>query len=155
MNLCDCILLLAQAKWYTCRGTLTREIWGTSSIEMYVLFLSAMNPYPPISGGQRIGYTLLRLYAQRADVHLLCFYAQSQPEIPDVLQRGIGDLCVSIDAIPLPLHYGRHRRQQVLKAVRSVFTPYPFRVQKFFSPVVNKLVRHVVQANTFDLVHCE
>jgi len=124
-------------------------------IAMQVLFLSAMNPYPPVSGGQKIAYTLLKLYAQRANVHLICFYEQSQPETPDLLQRQIGDLCVRIDALPLPIHYGRHRTQQMLKAARSVFSPYPFRVQKFFSPVMNELVSQVAQANAFDLVHCE
>jgi len=122
---------------------------------MRVLFLSAMNPYPPISGGQKVAYALLKLYAQRADVHLIHFYEQSQPEIPDLLACELGDLCAHMDAVPLTIHYGLHRYQQLLKAVESIFSPYPFRVQKFWSPAMKKLVSHVAQTGTFDLVHCE
>lgn len=121
---------------------------------MRVLFLTPMNPYPPVSGGQKTAYALLKLYARRADVHLIYFYEQLQPDIPTLVIRGLGDLCAHIDAVPLPIHYGQHRYQQMLKAVESIFSPYPFRLQKFWSPIMDNLVNRVAQTNAFDLVHC-
>lgn len=121
---------------------------------MRVLFLTPMNPYPPVSGGQKVSYALLKLYAQRADIHLVYFYEQLQHEIPNLVARELGDLCAHIDAVPLPIHYGRHRYQHMLKAVESAFSPYPFRIQKFWSPIMDNLVSHVAQTNVFDLVHC-
>jgi polysaccharide biosynthesis protein PslH len=122
---------------------------------MNILFLSAMNPYPLTSGGQRVAYRLLQLFAGKGRVHLVYFYERTNPELPVLLERELADLCVSIDAVPLPMYHGLHSLQQTFKAIRGVFSSTPFRLQKFSSDSMHDCLRSIAESKKFDLIVCD
>ncbi|MCW5934703.1 MAG: glycosyltransferase [Fimbriimonadia bacterium] len=120
---------------------------------MRVLFITASNPYPPVSGGQRRGLDELRVYSQFAQVDLLTFYDQTETEVPHRLKEHLKSICRKIECVPMPLKFNRHRSKQLLQFARAMMTPYPFRVQKFWQPAMIELYQRWLGENEYDVLH--
>ncbi|NUL82108.1 MAG: glycosyltransferase [Armatimonadetes bacterium] len=117
---------------------------------MRVLFVSALNPYPPVSGGQRFAYDQLRAYASFAEVDLIAYYDETEPEVPRLLREGLGDVCRSIISVPMRLKFGKHRKSQMLTMLRSQLSAKPFLYHKFRQPTMVERLRSL---EPYDLAH--
>lgn len=114
--------------------------------------LSYINPYPPDSGGQRRTLDELRVLASLAEVDLLTFYEATSPELPELVQAHLSRYCRFLQCVPIAMLYGRHRFKQTLQFLRSLFSPYPFRLQKFWVPEMQSVFSEKVQQNRYDVM---
>lgn len=118
-----------------------------------VLFITVMSPLPPTDGGRRLTLDLLRTYALYTDLDLLTFYDQTESEVPSLLEKQMSQVCRRIAALSIGIMFGKHRFRQLVQFVQSSFSPWPFRLLKFWHPQMAKLCGEWLANENYDIVH--
>lgn len=120
---------------------------------MKTLMLVALHPYPPVSGGQRRALDELWVYSHFSEIDLLTFHDESQPEVVNLMREHLKPYCRTVESIPIPLLFGRHRVRQIRLFLQSQFGARPFRVVKFRVPQMEATLLRKLAQNTYDVVH--
>lgn len=113
------------------------------------LFIAADLPWPPDGGGRIATLRVLEALAPIADIDLV---ALADPLRPLDL-RSLQAMCRSVTAIPHPFTFGSHRWRQLLVALRSLFSPDPYRLRKFRSRELRKEIARLTVAQRYDFHH--
>lgn len=113
----------------------------------------ALHPYPPYSGGQRRTMSELEVYSQFADIDLLTFHDESQPEVLEQMREHLRFYCRSVESIPISLLFTRHRFRQIGMFLRAQLDHRPFRIVKFFNPTMSDILLKKIQENKYDIIH--
>jgi glycosyltransferase involved in cell wall biosynthesis len=120
---------------------------------MRVLFIAPYNPYPPTCGGQERSLDEIYLYARYAQVDMVTFYDQAESDVPALLSKHLDSLCRKVAALPIPLRFERHRRQQLIQFAKSMVSSTPFRIQKFWNPKMAALIQQWLEETPYDIIH--
>lgn len=120
---------------------------------MRVLMITATNPYPPISGGQRCNLDEIKAYSRWAELDLIAVYDETEPHLGEAMRRHLSEFCRMIVPVPVPLKFNRHPFRQGLQFLMSQFGQYPFRAQKLWHSTMIKAFIEMLQNHTYDLVH--
>jgi len=74
-----------------------------------LLFLCQTLPYPPDGGVMIRTYHVLRLLAQRYDIHALCFFRRSTARGVESAVRALSEYATTVEAFPIPQEWSRGR----------------------------------------------
>lgn len=117
------------------------------------LMITATNPYPPVSGGQRCSLDEIKVYSRWAQLDLIAVYDVSEPEVAQLMREHLRPYCRWIEPVPLPLKFNRHKMRQAIQFLLAQFGRYPFRAQKLWHPILRQKFKELVSANHYDIVH--
>lgn len=113
------------------------------------LFVSADLPWPPDGGGRIATLRSLRGIASLYETDLV---ALADPiGDPDLSQ--LERLCRRVIVIRKPFTFGRHRLRQGAEAVRSLFSIDPYRLRKFRSGELARVLAQLRTETRYDIVH--
>ncbi len=116
---------------------------------MKVLFLAPYLPYPPRGGGQLRIFHLLRLAAERHDVHLLTLVHGDPSSAGNAAALArLRELC-AVDAVPAPVHTSTRR----LRAL--TLSTLPDMVLRGHEPRFTIAHRSLLPRERFDIVQAE
>jgi len=113
-----------------------------------VLFLTQTLPYPLDSGAKVRQYHMLRRLALRHEVTLVSFVRADDPPAAVDHLRGV---CNAV----YPVRMRRSLWRNVRATVRSLFTGLPMMVARDEIKEMETVVRTLVQATRFDVVHAD
>jgi glycosyltransferase involved in cell wall biosynthesis len=132
-------------------SVIVAEVSRGASRSGRALFLAADLPWPR-DGGGRIGTLhLLEAMCRLYEVDLVAM-ADSQGE-PDL--DYLRSICASVEVVPIPFTFGRHRVRQSFVFGRGLFSREPYRIRKFRSGRFERAVRRRFAAGRYDLLHCD
>ena len=113
------------------------------------LFVSADLPWPPDGGGRIATLRDLQAFARLYETDLVALADPvGDPNISE-LER----LCRRVIVIRKPFTFGRHRLRQGAEAVRSLFSTEPYRLRKFRSRELARVLVRVRAETRYDVVH--
>ncbi len=112
---------------------------------MRVLLLTKSLPYPATTAGRLRAYYLLRQLAQRHAVTLVSFHG-TNPDAGHL--RHLQSLCESLQLVEQPATPGR-------RAWRAIVAPHPSGGDHPARPQMERLVRRLLQEQTFDLIQAQ
>lgn len=113
---------------------------------MKVLYISALFPYPQVSGGhQRIHHLLSRL-SEKNEIDLISFVRNS-PSNDDVMK------VATITRRSMTIMRGSVWQLKYL--FRSLVSKDPLLVISYSFPEAQKIVRETIEQGNYDLIHCE
>jgi glycosyltransferase involved in cell wall biosynthesis len=115
------------------------------------LFLSADLPWPRDGGGRIATLHILESMCRRYDVDLV---AMADPVCKPDLEY-LRSICHSVEVVPIPFTFGRHRLRQLGVLLRSLASNEPYRLRKFRSKRFGDAVRQRLGEATYDVVHCD
>jgi glycosyltransferase involved in cell wall biosynthesis len=115
------------------------------------LFVAADLPAPPDGGGRIATLRVLEAFSAFADIDLV---ALADP-VGQVDLQGLRAMCRSVTVIPHPFTYGRHRRRQLLVALRSALSLGPYRLRKFRSRDLGRTIARLRAEHDYDVVHLD
>lgn len=121
--------------------------------KIQILMISSVNPYPPVSGGQRRCLDEIKVLSRFAEIDLLTFYDETEKEVPEQLRTHLAPFCREIVPIPVPLKFNRHRVRQMMQFVRASLSPYPFRFQKLWVPPMIQAFQQRIRDRHYDVIH--
>lgn len=121
--------------------------------KLRLLMITATNPYPPVSGGQRRNLDEIKVLSRFAEIDLLTFYDATETTIPDLLQTHLAPFCREIVPVAVPLKFNRHKIHQMIQFVKASFSPYPFRFQKLWVPSMIQEFRERIQRHPYHILH--
>ncbi len=116
---------------------------------MRILSISAVPPYPPLSGGQVRIYNLLTRLARRHDVWLSSFY-HGKNDLRDLNQMGK----FGIHVVPFPKPRMR-RRLLGLTGVQDILGGKPFGVLAWESEEAKRALQRLVRDEGIEIVQAE
>ena len=115
--------------------------------------ITASNPYPPVSGGQRRNLDEIKVYSRWATLDLIAVYDESEPEAALLMQDHLQPFCRRIEPVAVPLKFNRHRHRQALEFLLAQWGRYPYRACKLWRrPLVQKFTE-IVQNENYDIIH--
>lgn len=117
---------------------------------MNILFLSTIIPYPPVDGHSQRTYHLLTYLARHHRIHLIGFIKKPGDWASVEVLRSF---CAEV--YPFSLPEDRSRLALGFSLLGNFFSPHPFVVQKYFSPKVQAVIKHIMQRESIDLIHCD
>lgn len=118
-----------------------------------VLMITATNPYPPVSGGQRRNLDEIRVYSHWALLDLVAVYDESEPDIAPLMCKHLKHFCNRVEPVPLPLKFNRHRVRQGVQFILAQLGRYPFRAQKLWHPILVEKFKSLLVSNRYDVIH--
>ncbi|MGH7895629.1 MAG: glycosyltransferase, partial [Candidatus Binatia bacterium] len=113
---------------------------------MRVLFLTQVLPHPPDSGPKVRTWNLLASLARHAEVTLASFV---RGDVPDL--RALQSVCRAVHTVKM----GRGVARDVWYLGRSLLTRRAFTVVRDERAAMRTLVRRLVEAERFDVVHAD
>jgi polysaccharide biosynthesis protein PslH len=115
---------------------------------MRILFLTQVLPYPPELGASVKTWNVLRyLSLQGHNVTLASFVRPGEADYVPHLD----EICKAVYTIPLL----RSRSADGRAWLRSILTGRPFLIERDDLPGMRKLVRNLLEDNTYDLIHTD
>lgn len=116
---------------------------------MRILFVTQLLPLPLDAGPKVRAYYVLRYLAEAGhDVRVVCFIRpEDQQANVDELKR----FCGGVSTVPLV----RSRMRDVSAGFRSLFSSTPFLVQRDQLPRMERKIREITEAQSFDAVHAD
>lgn len=111
-----------------------------------LLWLTAKPPFPPIDGGRIAVYEPLRRLAARG--HQITLLTFRPPEQDEADLAPLASLC-RLEAI------SHDTRTRPLGLIRNLFSPLPYNVAKYRSPLMARKLREVLASERFDVAHLE
>ena len=115
---------------------------------MRILFLSQVLPYPLDAGPKMRSYYVLRHLTQRHEVTLVTFVRDT--DRPEYVAH-LAEFCHAVETVPMR----RSRLQDGLFLGRSLLTGQPFLIGRDEIPAMTGLIRRLVSATPFDVVHAD
>lgn len=113
-----------------------------------VLVLDEEIPYPPDTGKRIRTWNLLRLLAEKHEVHFLCYGRQGDPSIAVLRSAGIVLHLVEPPVTRLGISL-------YLRLLVNLFSPYPFSVSKHYSRRYQNECTALLKQGDWDLIQCE
>lgn len=114
-----------------------------------VLFVSADLPWPPDGGGRIATLRNLEAFSSFCDVDVVAL--ADLTESPDLTE--LRRICRSVWVVDHPFTFGRHRVRQSLTALLSVASRWPYRLRKFRSLELERVLDGMLSTGRYDLVH--
>ncbi len=111
-----------------------------------ILWLTTKPPYPLIDGGRIAVYEPLRRLAARG--HRITLLTFRLPEQNVAELAPLTEFC-RLESLP------HDTRTRPLAMVRNLFSPLPYTVAKYQSPLMAQKLAELLARETFDLVHLE
>jgi len=111
-----------------------------------VLMITPYLPYPPYSGGQTRSYHLLKHLSKSCDITLFNFVLPDQEE---KYTKHLEKFCRKVITVK------RGETWTAKKIFFTGFSPYPFLVSNYFSPVLKKKITKELESDNYDLIHVE
>lgn len=113
------------------------------------LFVSADVPWPPDGGGRIATLNNLRAFSRLYDTDLVSLADPVGPLDTVELER----LCRRVIVIPQPFTFRRHRIRQAWEAFRSLWSTQPYRLRKFRSARLARVLTELTAENDYAVVH--
>lgn len=111
---------------------------------MKILFLSPFLPLPFYSGGRIRTYNWLRFLCKKHEIHLISFI-ESEDELKYIPE--IRNYCARVETV-------------LRKPVRGfkfkffyLFGNAPYYIRQFYSESMDKIIKHSLENNSYDLIH--
>lgn len=117
-------------------------------MNMHILFLTQILPYPPDSGPRVKTWHVLKYLAQRGHTITLISFIRPEEEPYLEIVRGV---CHRVLTVPIK----RSRLKDAGYLLRSQITRQPFLVERDDSAVMRSLVRDVVGSTSVDVIHAD
>ena len=112
---------------------------------MKILFISAVLPYPLLSGGQVRLYNLLKLLSKEHEITLYSFIRnESEKELVD-----------NLSFVKIIKLYMRGRVWQTKYIFRSMTSSFPLLLSSYENFEMKKDIKADLKKNQYDLIHCE
>ena len=111
---------------------------------MKILFLSFWYPYPPSNGSKIRIYNLLRVLAQKHEIHLITFNDEPKHQ-PDTSE--LGKLCREVVVIPR-----KRFNPWSMNSFKGLFSRIPRVFIDTYSPEMAESISRMVAKESFDLV---
>jgi glycosyltransferase involved in cell wall biosynthesis len=116
-----------------------------------VLFIGADVPWPPDGGGRIASLQVLDAFSRLYEVDLL---ALADP-FRHVDFGPLRERCRRVEIVPHPFTFASHRVRQLGVAARSALSPQPYRVRKFKSRSLERVLAAWKANSAYDLIHHE
>jgi glycosyltransferase involved in cell wall biosynthesis len=113
-----------------------------------IFLLTPQLPYPPQQGASLRNWHIIRGLAERHQVSLLSFRESNQPADPHHIASLLA-CCQTVETVPVPARTTGRRLKQLLTTNR------PDMAHRLYSPLFEEKLRHLLQANRFDIVQVE
>ncbi len=113
------------------------------------LFIAADLPWPPDGGGRIATLRVLEAYASRFVIDLVVL--GDPPGEPDL--GPLPDLCSRITVVQHPFTFGRHPLRQIAVAARSSWSREPYRLRKFRSRELARVIAAHRASRGYDVAH--
>lgn len=118
---------------------------------MNILYITQLLPFPLDAGGKIKTYATLRAIARKHNVFLAAF-TQKRGGRADAVrlkkQLGLKRVFTLFHPVVAEVNF----RQHLWTMVRSIPTPFPYAVYKFFHPAMKRHIDAIVSATRFDCV---
>lgn len=113
---------------------------------MKILMLTPYLPFPPSEGGQVRSYNLIKLLSRHHDITLVCFTREhNTKEHVEHMKKYCKKVIV----------FKRGKTWTFQNVLRTGFSPYPFLVAIYNSPLVKPELARELSEGNYDLIHAE
>lgn len=119
---------------------------------MKILFLTQLLPFPTDNGGKiKTLSTLTALKNLEHEINLACFVDQKKHL---KYQKNLKPFCYKTKAFFHPV-VTRSHKQLIGKAILSLFSPEPFAVFKYYSPLMKDYLMEISRKTKFDAIYID
>ncbi len=131
------------------------------TIELKILWLSHLVPYPPKAGVLLRAYNLVKELSKHHEVHLLAFnqrnliepYFDSYDQGTEVAFQAMSEICSKVQFINCPTDSSRFKKMQC--AALSLVSKKPYTINWLEDEGYRQAVGQWHHQESYDLVHCD
>ncbi len=112
-----------------------------------ILFITNLLPYPLDNGGKIKTYNTLKILSKTYLIDLVCFI-EHESEIQYIQE--IEKLNIRVEFVKHSLIHGNKPVKLFAELIKSLFSPYPYIINKFRSHQMTRLIKKKIKAANYD-----